>query len=127
VGAIFGIILEAVKFEGTRMRLMFTLLAVIYSAAFYSPAAAHAVPDRTPGLPAPSTPYSRPALDDRPISWDQFRTRFGKHYASFAEEHYRSHVFARAVRAMARHNANPNRTYEMRINSLFDVETKEFQ
>lgn len=101
------------------MRLMLTLLAVIYSAAFSHP---QRPPPYHHSPPPPLAPQAHPPT----LTWQQFKTRFGKHYASLAEEHYRSQVFARAVRKMRAHNANPMRKYDMRINPLFDVENDEF-
>jgi len=117
--AFFRYNIEAVKFEGSRMRLMLTLLAVIYSAAFSHP---QRPPPYHHSPPTPLAPQAHPPT----LTWQEFKTRFGKHYASLAEEHYRSQVFARAVRKMRAHNANPMRKYDMRINPLFDVENDEF-
>ena len=99
------------------MRLMLTLLAVIYSAAFSH---SQRPPPCPYSLPSPSPPHNH-------LSWQEFKVKFGKQYASLAEEHYGSQVFARAVRKMHMHNSNPARKYDMRINPLFEVENDEFQ
>lgn len=100
---------------------MLTLLAVIQSAAFFLAAAE----PLHPPLPTPS--LSAPPPVPSPITWEQFCLQFGKRYASLAEEHYRRHVFLHAVRQMQQHNANPARTYSMKVNPLFDVDSFEFQ
>lgn len=105
------------------MQLMLTLLAVIQSAAFFPAAAAPTHP--RPPLPTPTTTSLPPAPP--PITWEQFCQQFGKKYASLAEEHYRRQVFMRAIRQIQQHNANPARTYSMKVNPLFDVDTFEFQ
>jgi hypothetical protein len=103
------------------MRLMFTtLLAVILSAAFSTPAAISVDPYDQPA-PQPS-----PALAP-PLSWGDFKVKYGKHYASLAEEHYRSHVFARGMRKIILHNMSPGRSYDMSPNAFLDVEATEFQ
>lgn len=101
------------------MRLMFTL-AVILSAAFCT-----SLTDRPPPEPQ-HQPNPRPPSPPI-LSWADYKLRYAKTYASLAEEQYRSHVFARGMRRMAEHNADPDRSFDMQPNSFLDVDSHEFQ
>ena len=72
------------------------------------------------------------AANPRPLhppcatTFDDFKLHYGKRYGSKAEEDYRKQIFYHNRGRLNRHNANPNRTYDMRPNHFLDVRNEEF-
>jgi hypothetical protein len=109
------------------MRLILTtLLSVVLSAVFSLPTAeppgssVEGTHDRISPTP-PSSPQPQTSL-----SFAEFKSKYGKQYATIAEEHFRQHIFATNLQMLNSHNARANRSFTMRPNGFLDVERSEF-
>jgi hypothetical protein len=118
---------ESIAESASEMRLILTtLLSVVLSAVFSLPTA------EPPGLSVEGTNDSSSSTSptaqhpQTTLSFAEFKNKYGKQYATIAEEHFREHIFKTNLEILNRHNARPNRTFTMRPNSFLDVERSEF-
>jgi uncharacterized protein YqcC (DUF446 family) len=81
-----------------------------------------------PPTPPPSEAVSSlPAAPSYELTFEQFKSKYGKTYDSLAEEAYRRWIFTQNMQNLTAHNNDPSRSYNMKPNAFMDVTEDEFR